>query len=292
MLSDPLVDLGAATVPGFCQALPAPPTGSGLPSRPPFLSSLEIYRVQRAPLAEVYMHAQASAAHPLQDVTYCRPLPATQGLVLSQADASTGSLGVRPEDAAFFNHRQMLQALDQLTEAGSRPDPAGLIKHLHMQLREWLAAQQGAVGIAQAVAVIGRSGDVTLASVGDCRAWHHRARGRWLPSRLTLITEGALSTQHGEARSQRSALGQSRKGPLRLEITSFRLRQGDLLLLGSDGGLPMQAAELRRTLDAYGAERRAGLGNLARLGGSLDARARQAGTYDDDRSLIVLEWLA
>lgn len=249
----------------------------------------QVIRHGKSVLYETYLGAVPSRAHPMQDAAVLLALHDGWS-IFGLTDAATNAVGVQPQDATYV----VVQALVNRVQAA--PDrsswPSGLLRHLQAVLRQWLkqASSRAVCGVAQALALVGPQGQVSVASIGDVRALVFRPGHWWQRPQLLHLTPPPASA--AESRQLRAALGQSELRPLSMDLSTTTLRKGDLLLMGSDGGLPAEGlADLERGLRGYCDERKKGLGNLARLGGVLDAQAMRHLSYDDDRSLILVERL-
>lgn len=237
---------------------------------------------------QYFLSTQASPNHPLQDAISVSTLPGPT-MLMTCGDATTHAQGIAPEDAMHFVFRdQPKSALDQM-EAAGWVCPAGLLCAAQQGLRAALDRLPGAVvGVAQSIVTLDvRTGCIQLASVGDTQALIFRPARWWRRARVRALT--TLPVPGADTRRLASALGQSAKRALLMDLASAQLGRGDLLILGTDGGLPApDAPELRLTLQAYERERRAGLPDLARLAGVLMQRAERMGNYADDQSLVLL----
>lgn len=271
------------TFPGMAAVIP--PAGARV--WPPLAPVSITFVHERRPIADVHMRSCASRAHPLHDTLVCLPLGSGGDLVLAVGDATTHAQNVRPEDAAHVNQQGLLRHAAKL-QAAAGAAPLLLTRVLHAGMREWLAEQQGVVGVAQTLCHIGSGGHVVAASVGDCQALVYRP-GSWLRRpRLDFLTAAHASGVDGQR--LKSCIGQT-AAVLPVVMSVTQLARGDILVLGSDGGLPDADADRSGLLRLFDAYEQGGLATLAALAEALDARARRRLTYDDDRSLAVLEKL-
>jgi hypothetical protein len=271
--------------------LAVPALQAGSPTEMALQPVHQVIRHGKAVLYETYLSAVASRAHPLQDAAAVLALH-DGWTVCAVTDAATNAVGVHPQDATFVVGQALLE-LVQTTQAKARHSwPTGLLRHLQAVLRKWLkqAHSRAVCGVAQAVAVVGPKGELIVASIGDVRVLVYRPGNWWKRPQLLHLTPPPATSEDG--RKLRSALGQSEARPLSIDLNRTTLGKGELLLMGSDGGFPTAGmADLELGLRGYYAEKKVGLGNLARLGGVLDAQAMRHLHYDDDRSLLLLERL-
>lgn len=244
-----------------------------------------VLRCDGKPLFDLYLSAEASRHHPIQDGLCVMQLPGG-GVVTGVADAATHALGIHPEDATNV----VMQAL--VAETRSCPSgstwPAAVLRRLHRHLCRWMdeASSEAVCGVATSLVLIDPAGHLRSASIGDCRVLLFKP-GRLL-RRDRLVT---LSAPVRREQRLRSALGQ-RRDALHIDASTATMDKGDLLILASDGGLPeAQLPELALGLRGYAADRRAGRASLAQLGEVLESQARRHLHYDDDRSLLLLERL-
>lgn len=266
-------------------SLPAP---SGTPA-----SSCENIIVRdkngQANTFDVFMKTMASRSHPLQDGANVFSL-STGDLVVTDSDASTNTRGgVKPEDATWIVLQHQSTLMQACARLGILPSPGWWLRHQHRTLRDWLETMPGAsCGIAQSCAVISASGAVKAGSAGDTQIILLKPGRRY--RRPRLISLNSVTRRSG--RENPTALGQS-KWPLSIVVGHAHMDAGDLLVMGSDGGLPLEDdPDLLFELEHYARSRKPGRDTLATLGERLIQRARRKGEYDDDKSLILVERLA
>lgn len=248
-----------------------------------------VLRDGTTPRFEVHMRCQSSRRHALQDGADVAILPGG-GAILTVCDATTNARGVAPEDATQVVMLRLQQAVRDAGARGRRPFPKALTRFVHGELRSWLRQTEGSsCGVAQSIAVLSGSGHLSTSSVGDTRVLVFRPGRLFRKARVDDLNP---SSPDSEGRTLRSALGQSRPASLAIECSEAMLEVGDMLVMGSDGGLPQpHRRDLLDGLQAYAADRRRRLASLEGLGSDLEARAQRLGTYDDDRTLLIVERL-
>lgn len=284
-LSDPVT----APVPHVTTfaSLPAS-THSRVP--PEHMSEAIVLRNGTRPTFEACLRTVASANHPLQDGACIAPLP-TGGVIVAVNDATTNAKGVAPEDATQVVMQTLQEDVNRTVRRGRSISAHQLMRSTHVALRRWLNDRpQSICGVAQSVVVISSTGFVESASIGDTRVLVYQAATFWRRARLVDLNPSASQVNN---RSLRSALGQGGQTPLRLELSQAWMKPGDLLLMGSDGGIPpQQTPELANSLAAYTSDRKRHQATLESLAAGLDGWARRQAAYDDDRTLVVLERLS
>lgn len=238
---------------------------------------------------EVFVKAVSSRRHAYQDAAMVIPLPHGR-LFVSVSDGATNSKVISTEDATRVVQIEQLAWIKQKIGLHRSLLPSALIQDVHGALHRWLARYHNAsTGVAHSVAVIDANGQVTCASIGDCPILHYQRGGLFRRHRLTPV-----SRPTSDSSFLHSSLGQKSGKPLDIDVAQLELKHQELLLLGSDGGLPTGATDaLRDGIQRYFSERKAGrLTALSELGEGIDGQAREKLTYDDDRTLVLVQRLS